>query len=50
MNEGLGDKPPIRKHPARKIDLAAIDVIPKLQVNPELGDLRIHAVPFAARN
>src|SRR5205823_2152062 len=41
--EGLGDKPPIPKHPARKADLAAMNATRKLQVNPELGEFRIHA-------
>ena len=40
---GLEDKPPFPKHPARKTDLAAINAIRKLQVNPELGEFRIHA-------
>ncbi len=40
---GLDDKPPTPKHPARKTDLAAINAIRKLQVNPELGEFRIHA-------
>jgi hypothetical protein len=40
---GLGDKPPIPKHPTRKTDLAAINAVRKLQVNPELGEFRIHA-------
>ena len=30
-------------HPARKTDLAAINAIRKLQINPELGEFRIHA-------
>src|SRR5829696_1799641 len=40
---GLGNKAPIPKHPARKTDLAAVNAIRKLQVNPELGAFRIHA-------
>src|SRR5207248_4626838 len=40
---GLEDKPPRPKHPARKTDLAAINAVRKLQVNPELGEFRIHA-------
>jgi putative transposase len=40
---GLGDKPRVPKHPARKTDLAAINAVRKLQVNPELGEFRIHA-------
>jgi putative transposase len=40
---GLEDKPPLPKHPARKADLAAINAVRKLQVNPELGEFRIHA-------
>jgi putative transposase len=41
--EGLEDKPPIPKFPVRKADLAAINAIRKLQINPELGEFRIHA-------
>jgi putative transposase len=40
---GLADKPPLPKHPARKADLAAMHTIRQLQVNPELGEFRIHA-------
>lgn len=31
------------KRPTRKADLATMDAIRKLQVNPELGEFRIHA-------
>jgi putative transposase len=41
--QGMGDKPPIPKHPARKTDLQAINAVRKLQVNPELGEFRVHA-------
>jgi transposase len=40
---GLADKSHAPKHSARKADLAAINAIRKLQVNPELGEFRIHA-------
>jgi putative transposase len=40
---GLDDKSPIPRHPARKADLAAMNAIRGLQVNPELGEFRIHA-------
>jgi hypothetical protein len=41
--KGLADKSPSPKSPFRKIDLAALNAVRKLQVNPELGDFRIHA-------
>lgn len=41
--EGLAKKPPIPKHPARRMDLSVINVVRKLQVNPELGAFRVHA-------
>jgi transposase len=41
--EGLRDKSHAPKQPARKVDLVAMDAIRKLQVNPELGEFRIHA-------
>jgi hypothetical protein len=40
---GLADKPTSPQTPARKIDLATMNAIRKLQVNPELGEFRIHA-------
>jgi putative transposase len=40
---GLDDKSHEPKQPARKVDLAAMNAIRKLQVNPELGEFRIHA-------
>ena len=40
---GLDDKPHAPTHPARKTDLAALNAVRKLQVNPELGEFRIHA-------
>jgi putative transposase len=41
--EGLADKPSSPKHPVRKADLAAMNAVRKLQVNPELGAFRMHA-------
>jgi putative transposase len=41
--EGLRDKSHAPKQPARKVNLAAMDAIRKLQVNPELGEFRLHA-------
>ncbi len=41
--QGLDDRPPIPRHPARKTGLAAMNAVRKLQVNPELGEFRIHA-------
>jgi transposase len=41
--QGLDEKSHAPKHPARKTDLAAINAVRKLQVNPELGEFRIHA-------
>lgn len=40
---GLPDKPHVPEQPARKVDLAAIAAVRLLQVNPELGEFRIHA-------
>lgn len=40
---GLEDKPPIPKHPKRKVNLQIINEVRKLQKNPELGEFRIHA-------
>lgn len=41
--KGLHDKPPIPKHPQRKVDLRAINEVRRLQENPELGEFRVHA-------
>ncbi len=41
--EGLDDKAPTPKQPARKTDLWAMNEVRKLQQNPELGAFRIHA-------
>ena len=41
--QGLADKSSSPKYPPRKIGLAAINAVRKLQVNPELGAFRIHA-------
>ena len=41
--QGLADKPSSPKHLVRKTDLAAMNAVRKLQVNPELGAFRIHA-------
>jgi putative transposase len=40
---GLDDKSHRRKHLERKVDLQTINVVRKLQENPELGEFRIHA-------
>ena len=40
---GLPDKPPVPKHPARRVDMRAIETVRRLQQNPELGEFRIHA-------
>jgi transposase InsO family protein len=40
---GLENKPPVPKHPKRKVDLHVINEVRKLQKNPELGEFRIHA-------
>jgi putative transposase len=40
---GLADRSHAPRQPARKADLAAMNAIRKLQVNPELGEFRIHA-------
>jgi putative transposase len=40
---GLENKPPVPKHPKRKIDLHVINEVRKLQKNAELGEFRIHA-------
>jgi putative transposase len=41
--QGLDAKSHAPNHPARKTNLAAINAIRKLQINPELGEFRIHA-------
>ncbi len=40
---GLADRSRAPHHPARKVDLKAMAAIRRLQVNPELGEFRIHA-------
>jgi putative transposase len=40
---GMDDKPHTRRRLALKGDLAAVNAIRKLQVNPDLGELRMHA-------
>lgn len=40
---GLENKPPVSKHPKRKVDFHVINEVRKLQKNPELGESRIHA-------
>lgn len=40
---GLADRPFGPHQPARKVDLKAMVAIRRLQVNPELGEFRIHA-------
>jgi putative transposase len=40
----MEDKSHAPRQPARKTDLAAINAVRKLQVNPDLGAFRIHAV------
>jgi putative transposase len=40
---GLEDKPPGRPKGVRKVDLATMDFIRRMQENPELGAFRIHA-------
>jgi hypothetical protein len=40
---GLPDKPHAPAQPARKVDLRAMAEVRRLQVNPELGEFRIHA-------
>lgn len=40
---GLPDKSHAPKQPARKVDLAAMAAVRRLQANPELGEFRIHA-------
>ena len=40
---GLDDKPHTRHRRALKTDVATINAIRRLQVNPELGEFRIHA-------
>jgi putative transposase len=40
---GLEDKPPIPKHPRRKVDLQMMNTVRNLQENPELGEFRVHA-------
>ena len=41
--QGMEDKPHTRRRLALKTDLAAVNAIRKLQLNPELGEFRIHA-------
>ena len=41
--EGLQDKPRGRPPGVRKVDLATIEMVRRLQENPELGEFRIHA-------
>jgi transposase len=41
--QGLDNRRPGPKQPTHKADLAAMNAIRKLQVNPELGEFRIHA-------
>jgi putative transposase len=40
---GLADRPFGPRQPARKVDLKVMAAIRRLQVNPELGEFRIHA-------
>src|SRR3954470_8357653 len=40
---GLQDRAPIPEHPTTKTTLQAMEAVRKLQVNPELGEFRIHA-------
>ena len=40
---GLPDKSHAPARPARKVDLAAMAAVRRLQANPELGEFRIHA-------
>jgi len=40
---GLADRPLGPRHPPRKVDLRAMAAIRRLQVNPELGEFRMHA-------
>jgi putative transposase len=40
---GLSDKSHAPERPARKVDLAAMAAVRRLQANPELGEFRIHA-------
>jgi hypothetical protein len=44
--KGLADKSLSPKSPHRKIDLAALNAVRKLQGNPKLGAFRIHAAPL----
>ncbi len=41
--DGLSDKPHGRPPGVRKVDLAAIEAVRRLQENPELGAFRVHA-------
>ena len=41
--EGLEDRPPGRPKGVRKMDLATMDFIRKMQENPEIGAFRLHA-------
>jgi putative transposase len=41
--QGMEDRSHAPKRPARRADLAVMNAIRKLQVNPELGEFRIHA-------
>jgi putative transposase len=42
-DEGLADRPPGRPKGVRKVNLATMDFIRRMQENPELGAFRIHA-------
>ena len=42
-DEGLEDRPPGRPKGVRKMDLATMDFVRRMQENPELGAFRIHA-------
>jgi putative transposase len=41
--EGLEDRPRGRPAGVRKVDLATIELVRRLQENPELGEFRVHA-------
>jgi transposase len=41
--QGMDDKLPVPKQPARKVDLRTMRTVQTLQENPELGAFRIHA-------
>ena len=42
-DEGLEDRPPGRSKGVRKMDLATMNFVRRMQKNPELGTFRIHA-------